>query len=54
MVLEVEQKDNKQWAFLCKEHYDMITQAISDGDAKKTLSYWIKAGGGASKMAARV
>jgi len=45
-------KDGEQWANLCDKHHKQLDVSISK-DAKVMLSVWIKAGGGAEKMANR-
>ena len=47
-------KDQKQWAFLCEEHHIELEDAIDNFNAKKLLSCWVKAQGGAEKAAKRV
>ena len=49
-------KNNKEWAFLCKEHHDMLEKSIEefiksdDNNPKKMLACWVKANGGANSM----
>ena len=45
--------DGSIWARLCPEHHKMLDDALGV-DVKKTLSYWIKAQGGAKAAAARM
>lgn len=47
----LEAKDGKVWARLCKEHEKLLDAAISTGDARKILSYYVKAKGGAAAAA---
>lgn len=46
-------RDGSQWAELCEEHDRQLTAAIDSGDAKKLMSAYIKARGGAKKCAER-
>jgi thymidine phosphorylase len=38
-------RHGKPWAHLCQEHHAALEQALDSGDAKKTLSTWVKAQG---------
>ncbi len=40
-----------QWANLCDQHDAELQDAIANFDARKLLSRWVKASGGAKKMA---
>lgn len=44
----------QQWAKLCKEHDEIMTTAIKDGEADRLLSCYIKAKGGAQKAASQM
>ena len=50
-VKEQYANDGSVWADLCVEHAFMMEEAIEELDAKKMLSYWIRALGGAKKAA---
>ena len=47
-------KDGEVWARLCDEHNAAVDKAIQDIDGKAILRCWVRAGGGAKKMAARM
>lgn len=47
-------KDGEQWANLCDEHNSRIDEGFKSLDAKTLLGNWVKAGGGAKKMADRM
>lgn len=48
--------DGSVWANLCSEHHSLLESAMpgkeTEGDPRKMLAYWVKANGGAKKMAA--
>lgn len=46
------QKDRygNEWAFLCDEHNNELTESINSGIPKKILQSWIRANGGAIKL----
>jgi hypothetical protein len=44
-------RDGNQWAHLCEKHHKLLDGAVSKPDAKLLMAYWIKASGGAKKMA---
>lgn len=46
--------DGEQWANLCQQHHAEMEDSISALDARRTLSNWIKANGGAAAMSKRV
>ena len=47
-------KGGRPWANLCKEHDAEVNASITSGDARRLLSNWVKAQGGAKKAAARL
>jgi hypothetical protein len=47
-------KGGKPWANLCAKHDAEVITSIVSGDARKLLSNWVKAQGGAKKAAARL
>lgn len=50
----VKDRNGKPWANLCKAHDDQMNKHITDGDVRGILSDWVKAGGGAEKLAERL
>lgn len=44
-------KNNREWANLCDKHNKMLIDAIDNAKPQPLLSYWIKASGGAKKLA---
>lgn len=44
-------RGGKVWAYLCEEHNNELEAALAAEDVKKLLSSWVKASGGAKKMA---
>lgn len=44
-------KDGAVWANLCEEHNKVLTDAVTDRNVKKLLGAWVKASGGAKKLA---
>jgi hypothetical protein len=53
-VETVRDKTGKPWAHLCKEHNSEMDSCIVAGDAKGTLRSWVRASGGAKKLAERI
>lgn len=47
-------KQGNPWAELCDEHQILLDEAINSGDAKKILSAWVKAQGGAKAATRRM
>lgn len=43
-------RGGRVWAHLCIEHDQVLSAALKSGDAKKILSSWVKASGGAKKL----
>jgi hypothetical protein len=41
----------KQRMHFCQEHHDQLAGYIEAGNVKKILGFWIKANGGAKKLA---
>ena len=48
---EQKRNDGTSWAKLCEKHHTMVEDALMSMDAKRLLSFWVKASGGAKKMA---
>lgn len=46
-----EDKDSPDRMKFCQEHHDELKKYAIDGDAKAILGFWIKANGGAKKLA---
>ena len=44
-------EQGNQWANLCDEHHEQIQKAIEELDVKALVSAWVKASGGAKKLA---
>ena len=40
-------KDGNEWTFLCEDHNKELDESIINFNAKKVLSCWVKAQGGA-------
>lgn len=55
-LASVPQLDNsgRPWANLCAAHAAEVKASITSGDARRLLSDWVKAQGGAKKAAARL
>ena len=47
-------KDGKEWACLCDEHHLKLEGDLDSLDAKRILSSWVKAQGGAAEAAGRI
>ena len=47
-------KDGEVWACLCDEHHLKLESDLDSLDARKILSSWVKAQGGAEKAAGRM
>lgn len=47
-------KDGAVWANLCEEHNKVLTDAVTDRNVKKLLGAWVKASGGAKKLAEKM
>jgi hypothetical protein len=45
--------DGEVWANLCDEHHNELEEAIGCLEPKKLLRAWVRASGGAKKMASR-
>ncbi len=44
-------KELEQRMHFCQEHHDQLAGYITNGDVKKILGFWVKANGGAKKLA---
>lgn len=44
-------KELRQRMHFCQEHHDELAGYIKDGNVKKIVGFWIKANGGAKRMA---
>lgn len=44
-------KEGNDWAVLCIGHHKQLEKAIESRDPKTILSCWVKASGGAAKLA---
>jgi hypothetical protein len=47
-------KDGEVWANLCDSHDAALSKTIKEFNVKAVLRDWVRAGGGAKKMAARM
>ena len=45
-LLQLDQQ-KRPWATLCETHHRLLHDALEAKDARKILSYWVKAQGGA-------
>jgi hypothetical protein len=43
-------KFGKEWAKLCSTHHILLDNALKNLEARKILSYWVKASGGSRKL----
>ena len=44
-------RNGRIWANLCQEHHDKLIAGLDSLDSKTILSNWVKASGGAAKLA---
>lgn len=47
----VADKNLKQRMHFCQVHHDQLAEYIKAGNVKKILGFWVKANGGAKKLA---
>ena len=47
-------KNGRQWADLCDAHSQKLNDALSCGDMRKVLAFWVRAQGGPKKAAERM
>lgn len=42
------------WAKLCDEHHDELMARVNSGDARKLISGWVHANGGATRLTQKI
>jgi len=52
VVCEADENLDQRMHF-CQEHHDQLQGYIKDGNVKKILGFWVKANGGAKKLAGK-
>lgn len=47
-------KNGEEWANLCQDHHEILEDHLESLEPKRILGAWVKASGGADKMAKKI